>query len=142
MRQYETTFVIDTHLADEAIEKAIEKYKDFISGNGGTVINVDRWGKRRLAYEIRKKQYGYYVCIRFEADATFNEKLEKEFKLDGSILRYLTLLISKAQLQEEARLKARKSRNFDASGSKPEQAPEKIETEGKPDDQEAPKQEV
>ncbi|RKY76078.1 30S ribosomal protein S6, partial [candidate division KSB1 bacterium] len=102
MRQYETTFVIDTHLADEAIEKAIEKYKDFISGNGGTVINVDRWGKRRLAYEIRKKQYGYYVCIRFEADATFNEKLEKEFKLDGSILRYLTLLISKAQLQEEA----------------------------------------
>ncbi|MCD6116085.1 30S ribosomal protein S6 [bacterium] len=108
MRQYETTFIIDTHLPDEAIEKTIEKYKNFITGDNGVVNNIDRWGKRRLAYEIKKKQYGYYVCLRFEAEGSFIEKLAKEFKLDDSILRYLTLLVPKSLLQEEARQKARK----------------------------------
>jgi len=112
MKQYETTFIIDTHLPDEAIEKTIEKYNNFISNNGGVVNNIDRWGKRRLAYEIKKKQYGYYICIRFEAEGTFIEKLGKEFKLDDSVLRYLTLLIPKSQLQEEARQKARKEKKI------------------------------
>lgn len=108
MRQYETTFIIDTHLPDEAIEKTIEKYKNFISNSSGLVNNIDRWGKRRLAYAIKRKQYGYYVCLRFEAEGSFIEKLGKEFKHDDTILRHLTLLIPKALLQEEAKQKARK----------------------------------
>jgi len=110
MRQYETTFVIDTHLADEAIEKTIEKYSSFITSNSGTILSIDRWGKRRLAYEIKKKQYGYYVCVRFEAEGTFIEKLAREFKLDSSVLRYLTILVPKTLLQQEAKEKAKKER--------------------------------
>ena len=60
-------------------------------------------GSLSLAYEINKKQYGYYVCIRFEAEVDFIKPLERELKLDDSILRFLTILVPKAAFKEEAR---------------------------------------
>ena len=103
MRQYETTFIVDAHLPGDQIETTIEKITKFIDKKGGKVLNIDRWGKRRLAYEIRKKQYGYYIYVRFEAENTFVKELEREYQLDESILRYLTLLMSRAALKEENR---------------------------------------
>jgi len=94
-RQYETTFVIDAHLPSEQVDTTITKYTQFIEKNKGKVELIDRWGKRRLAYEIAKKQYGYYVYVRFEADGSFVREFERELKLDDSILRYLTVLVPK-----------------------------------------------
>ena len=101
MRHYETTFVVDAHLQDEAIEKSVEKFLKFIEDGGGKLGVIDRWGKRRLAYEIQKKQYGYYVCARYEIEGEFIQELERAFQLDEDILRSLTIQVPTSVLKEE-----------------------------------------
>lgn len=103
MQQYESTFIVDAHLSDDAVEKTIEKFKKVIEDGGATVHNIDRWGKRRLAYEIGRKQYGYYVYVRFEGEGTFIQELERVYKLDDAILRYLTVVVPVVALKQEKR---------------------------------------
>ncbi len=110
LRQYETTFIINVHLEDEQINKTIEKYTTLIENKSGRIKSVDRWGKHRLAYEIAKKQYGYYVYIRFEAAASIIRDLERELKLDDSILRYLTIRVPKTALQKEMKQQLKKQK--------------------------------
>ena len=107
LREYETTFIIDAHLPVAEIDEIIEKVTKHIENNGGKVKLVDRWGKRRLAYEIAKKQYGYYVYIRFAAEGSFIKKLEREFKLNDSVLRFLTVLVPKVVLKQEKQLESK-----------------------------------
>ncbi len=111
LRQYETTFIVNVHLEDEQINKTIEKYTKLIENNEGKVKSVDRWGKHRLAYEIAKKQYGYYVYIRFEAAGNIIRELERKFKLDDSILRYLTIRVPKAALHKEMKQQLKKQKS-------------------------------
>ena len=101
LREYETTFIVDAHLPVAQIDGVIEKVTKHIENNGGEVKFIDRWGKRRLAYEIDKKQYGYYVYMRFAAKGSFIKEFEREFKLDDSVLRFLTVLVPKVVLKEE-----------------------------------------
>jgi small subunit ribosomal protein S6 len=105
IREYETTFIVDSLLPEEQINTTIDKIKDFIEKNGGKISQIDRWGKRRLAYEIAKKQYGYYVYIRFQYEGALIKELEREYKLDESIIRYLTVLIPKIILKNESESK-------------------------------------
>lgn len=104
LRQYETTCVIDSLMRTEEIEDTIRRYQRFISANGGEIKRIERWGKRRLAYEIRKRQYGFYVYFRYQAPPTIVAALEREFRLDESILRYLTVQLSKRALEKEQML--------------------------------------
>ena len=98
MRKYETIIVIDSLLKNEEIEGIINKYERFISANGGTIDVVDRWGKRRLAYEIKKRQYGVYVLIRFDAPAAMIKQLDREYRLNESLLRTMTTKLDKRAL--------------------------------------------
>ena len=104
-KPYETTFIVDAHLSNEQIESTINKYTKFIDDKGGSIKLTDRWGKRRLAYEISKKQYGYYVYLRFDADGDLVQILEREYKLDDAIIRHLTLRVPKAVVNKESELK-------------------------------------
>jgi small subunit ribosomal protein S6 len=99
VRQYETTFIADSHLPNEQIEATITKSVQLIEKNGGKIHLVERWGKRRLAFEIAKKQYGFYVYIRFEGEGKLNQELSRSFKLDDAVLRYLTVVMPKAALK-------------------------------------------
>ncbi len=100
-RLYETTIVLDPQLKSAEIEDAVKKVTNFISNHGGEIVKVDEWGKRRLAYEINKKQYGYYVHIRFNAPGQLIKLLEREYRLSESILRYLTVKVDKLALKAE-----------------------------------------
>ncbi|MCR4438601.1 MAG: 30S ribosomal protein S6 [bacterium] len=102
MRQYETTFAIDSQLKSGEIDEIVKRFERFISVNGGQVLEVQRWGKRRLAYEIKKRQYGYYVHIRFAGKGSIIRALEREYQLNEAILRYLTVVLSKQALKAEA----------------------------------------
>ena len=102
MNQYETIFVIDSLLKNNEIDEIIKRYERFISANGGSISEVQRWGKRRLAYEIKKRQYGYYVYVRFEGPGTVIKPLEREFTLNESILRYLSIALDTKALKAEA----------------------------------------
>jgi len=98
LRKYETIIVIDSLLKQEEIEGIIGKYERFISANGGTIESVDRWGKKRLAYEIKKRQYGFYVLIRFEAPPAMIKQLDREYRLNEYLLRTMTTLLGKKAL--------------------------------------------
>lgn len=91
MQTYETTIVIDSFLKSEDIEKLMKKIQNFITNNGGEIKKVEEWGKKRLAYEINRKQYGNYFHLLFDGPSSLPSLLEREFRLEDSILRYLTL---------------------------------------------------
>jgi small subunit ribosomal protein S6 len=102
--------VIDSTLKSDEMRNLIDKIVNFISNHGGNIVKVDEWGKRRLAYEIRRKQYGYYVNIRFDGPAAVAGLLEREYRLIESVLRHLTIKVDPLVLKsEEASARARKA---------------------------------
>lgn len=110
MKLYETTVVIDSTLKPDELRNLIDKIANFISNHGGDIVKIDEWGKRRLAYEIRKKQYGYYVNIRFGGPAAVAGLLEREYRLIEPVLRHLTIKVDPLVLKsEEERARAKKA---------------------------------
>ncbi|WP_027339659.1 30S ribosomal protein S6 [Halonatronum saccharophilum] len=91
MRNYETMFIIDANLTEEAIEGVVEKMTSLIADNNGEVVNVDNWGKKELAYEIDKQTVGYYTLVNFKGDADTVAELERVYKIDDNVIRYLIL---------------------------------------------------
>lgn len=101
MALYETTVLVDSMLKPDDVKGLRDRIANFISNNGGELIKVDDWGKRRLAYEIKKKQYGFYIHMRFNAPPGVLVLLEKEYRLNESVLRYLTIKVDKRALKKE-----------------------------------------
>jgi len=102
LRTYQSVVIIDSLLKSEEIDAIIEKIVRNINNNGGKITTIDRWEKKRLMYEIKKRQYGYYVEIVFEAPNNLIKILERDYRLDENILRYLTIhLDSKALAYRE-----------------------------------------
>ncbi len=99
MQTYSTFVVVDSLLKSEEIDSTIEKIERNIKNNGGEIIELDRWGKKRLAYTIKKRQYGYYVEIIFKSSGDVIKIIEREYGLDENILRYLTIVLDKKALQ-------------------------------------------
>ena len=91
MNKYETLYVVSTALEDEAIAAKVQKFTELITANGGTVESTDEWGKRRLAYAIDYKTEGYYVLTNFEGSSELPKELERNFKNDENILRYIVI---------------------------------------------------
>jgi len=130
LRKYETIFVIDSLLKMDEIDQIINKYERFLSDNGGQVETVERWGKKRLAYEIKKRQYGYYVLIRFDGPPPMIKQLEREYRLNENLLRYKTILLDKAALKSLAARTASKPKAVSSEKEKKPKAeePQKAET--------------
>ena len=99
MYMYETIFILDSLLTPEEIDKTVERVSSLIESNKGKVLTVDKWGKRRLAYEIQKKQYGFYVAIEFESDGNMPQILLNEYNYTDNVLRYLTYRYTKNKLK-------------------------------------------
>ena len=99
MKTYETVVVIDSLLKNEEIDEIVNKVERAISNNGGKVISIERWGKKRLAFEIKRRQYGYYVEIVLEAPPNVIHILEREYRLEENILRYLSIHLDKRALE-------------------------------------------
>jgi len=101
LKAYEGTIVIDGSLENEHIDAEVKKIEDLIQSRNGTIIDVNRWGRRKLAYPIRKKEQGYYVVIRFEAEGSSIAGLEHELELNEAILRCLTVALDKSPSGEK-----------------------------------------
>ena len=89
MNKYELALVINAKLEDDARADAVEKVKELIERYGGTITDVDEWGKKRLAYEIQKMREGYYYFIHFEADASVPAEIESRIRIMDNVIRYL-----------------------------------------------------
>lgn len=106
MTQYETAFLISPNLEEEETEKVITQMAEVISEKKGKMINEDRWGKRRLAYPIKKFEEAFYVFFHYEGDPEIPLELERRFKQTEEILRYLTM---KKTQKENVRRKKKKA---------------------------------
>jgi small subunit ribosomal protein S6 len=89
MRKYETIFVMHPSFEDEAVKAAIDKFKGVIENGGGTVDNVDVWGKRKLAYEIAKVNEGFYTLINFTASPELPRELDRIFRITDGVIRHI-----------------------------------------------------
>jgi len=100
MRVYESAILINAALDDEAIKNLIERIKETITTSGGEILEIDDWGRKRLAYQVKKSKIGYYVIFRFNSQPDIVPKLERYYQLDETILRYLTISLSKDALEQ------------------------------------------
>lgn len=100
-RHYESYIILDGNFEDPTIEEVITKYDNLLKKNNAEIKNIDRIGRRRLAYQIKKKQNGFYICFEFIADPGVVSKLERTYKLDENILRYLTISMSNNELKSK-----------------------------------------
>ena len=89
MNKYELALVVNAKIEDEARVATVDKVKSIIEQFGGTITNVDEWGKKRLAYEIQKMREGYYYFIHFEAEATAPAEIEGRLRIMDNVLRFL-----------------------------------------------------
>lgn len=89
MNKYELALVVSAKIDDDARTAAVDKAKAIIEKAGGTVTNVDEWGKKRLAYEIQKMKEGYYYFIQFDANADSPAQIEANVRIMESVIRYL-----------------------------------------------------
>ena len=92
MKEYETIFVLEPGHDETALDAEIEKIKDIVTQDGGEVIAVEKWGRRKLAYEIRKKKEGVYTLIRFKGKASVLPGLNRRYLLNEGLLRHMTVL--------------------------------------------------
>ncbi len=105
MKLYESVIIVNSSLSEETLNKIVKRTEDFITKNGGKVNETIPWGKRRLAYLIKKFQYGYYFIFLFEAPPGIINELEREYRLDENILRFMTFFKSPQEIQAEKRTK-------------------------------------
>ena len=113
MRRYETIFIIDPDLSEEGRAPLFERLKDLFPQHNGLLVTVDEWGAKKLAYEIKKKARGYYVRLDYCGTGILVNEIERFFRIDDRVLKYMTVLLEKdvdveSVKEEMARLEAEK----------------------------------
>lgn len=89
MNKYELAVVVSAKAEDDVRVSTIEKVKEYITRFGGTITNVDEWGKKRLAYEVQKMKEAFYYFIQFDAEATAPAEIENRVRIMDNVIRFL-----------------------------------------------------
>ena len=90
MNNYETVFIVTPVLSEAQVQEVLGKFQGIITENGGQIVNTEEWGIKKLAYPIQKKTTGSYLFVEFTAEGDLIEKLEKQFRRDERVIRFLT----------------------------------------------------
>jgi small subunit ribosomal protein S6 len=108
MLQYETIFVTEPTLTEEEIDDLIKGYDSLVASVQGKVVKVEKWGKRRLAYPIQRREEGIYVLMVIESPTSFVKEIERRYRMNDRILRHLTVRVEhEAQLGPSPVMKPR-----------------------------------
>ena len=91
MHKYELALVVNAKIEDEVRTATVEKAKEYITRAGGTVTDVDDWGKKKLAYEIQKMSEAFYYFIQFDSDANCPAEVEQRVRIMESVIRFLCI---------------------------------------------------
>jgi len=107
MRKYETIIISNPDLKDQTRTDLFDRVKNIISKENGILLDLDEWGNKKLAYEIKKKLRGFYVCFTYGGTGDLVKELERNLRLSDDVLKFMTLLLSDdvtvEQLEEEAK---------------------------------------
>ncbi len=101
MRKYETVFISDPDLKDRARTDLYDKVRNIITSEKGILLDFDEWGNKKLAYEIKKKFRGQYVCVTYGGTGELVKELERNFRLTDNILKFMTIVLSEDTPAEE-----------------------------------------
>ena len=99
MNKYETVFILTPVLSDDQMKETVEKFKQVLTDNGGTIENEENWGLRKLAYPIENKNTGFYTLIEFNGEPTIVAKLETAFRRDEKVIRFQTVKLEKYAIE-------------------------------------------
>jgi small subunit ribosomal protein S6 len=99
-RRYEVLILLSPSLVSEQIEAFKSKVTSIIASDGGQVIRTEEWGRKRLAYPVRKELFGYYILYDFRARPALADELERNLSIDEQVFKYLTLVLDKKFTQE------------------------------------------
>lgn len=103
MACYESIFILRSSLGDEEAEAVIEKMKSVLTKHGATIVKVENWGKKKLAYEIKHDRRGTYVLLQFESvQENVVSELERLYRLEDSVIKFLTVRVEEEALQAVA----------------------------------------
>jgi small subunit ribosomal protein S6 len=101
LKRYETLFIVQSELTSEDITAIIDRYSKLITDMKGTILKVERWGKRKLAYLIRKQARGFYILIDFAGKREIVAELERILKFDDKVLKYMSVRLTDSITAEE-----------------------------------------
>jgi small subunit ribosomal protein S6 len=91
MKKYETIFILDANLEEEQAQATLEKVKGIITQSSGEILKVEDWGKRKLAYEVKKKDKGHYILIHFLGSPALLSELERNFRVMDAVVKFQTV---------------------------------------------------
>jgi small subunit ribosomal protein S6 len=89
LRKYEVVYVIQPDLDEEATTAVIDRFSDLVTAQGGEIVKIDKWGKRRLAFEVKDFRDGFYVIMHMNAEPKVADELDRVFKITDSIIRFI-----------------------------------------------------
>jgi small subunit ribosomal protein S6 len=107
-RVYEILFIADPNLGEDAVDDLTEQVKGFVEKDGGKVEKVEKWGKKRLAYEVRGHREGSYVLMVVEGTGSLVKEVERKMKVTDGLMRHLTVRVDE-ELRKAERRKARRA---------------------------------
>jgi small subunit ribosomal protein S6 len=100
MQLYESIFIIHPELSEEDVEEHIRRVENLVTRLGGEILKTERWGKKRLAYEVNKHRYGFYVLLRLRTNPAILPELERHYRLTEGIIKSIVIRL-KAEPKEE-----------------------------------------
>nr|WP_321395835.1 30S ribosomal protein S6 [uncultured Desulfobacter sp.] len=132
MRKYETVFIADPDMSDQAREELLERVAGIIERENGILLNADEWGLKKLSYEIKKKLRGYYVCLTYGGTGELVTELERNFRLSDFIMKFMTILVTEHVTEESLKQEAIEAKetarlNKEAAASQEEDADDQDE---------------
>lgn len=121
MRRYETVWVVNGDLPDEEVKSAIDKFTTIITNQGGTLIKLEEWGRKKLAYKIGGTWRGFYLSADFVGQSDTVKELERNYRIDDRVIRYLTF--KKADMVDMEAIQAEIDRAREAQAARAAEAP-------------------
>lgn len=121
MRTYEALYIVMPDVEDDGIQTVDKAVQSLITESGGSIVRSEIWGKRKLAYTVKKQTEGTYILVRFESEPDFIAKLEQYYRLSEAVLRYQVVHFDEHTLRIEAEQQRRREedlRNSAASASR------------------------
>jgi small subunit ribosomal protein S6 len=127
LRRYETILIAHVDLSEDELSGLIARYSTIITGQKGILVKVERWGKRRLAYMIKKQARGFYILIDYAGESAAVNELERNLKINDKILKFMTVLkdgaVDPAALEKEIAGAAQKTEKEEVKEAAPETPP-------------------
>jgi len=126
LRSYQSVLIVKPDLDEAQVDQVLEKITEFLSKNNGSIVKVEKWGKKRLAYRINKSRFGYYLNIYHTCESIGVSALESSYKLYDLVLKFLVIRMA------DKEFKLAIERDYDAESEDKKGLPAKEDKKGLP----------